>query len=72
MQIEYLLQTMAVNLFLFQLLVEMELLTNCTENDFLANWEESKVQIGENSERMFTREENAAAAEIPGNGFFIL
>lgn len=72
MQTEYILQTMAVNLFLFQLLVEMELLTGCTDGIFYQNWSEFKVQLGENIERMLTGEEKAPA-EILGTGnFFII
>lgn len=36
---------------------------------FYQNWSESKVQLGENIERMLTGEEKAPA-EIPGNFFY--
>ena len=51
---------------MLQLLVEMELLTECRESDFVENWGKSKSQLKPNIKRLLAAKNTTTTYEIPG------
>ena len=56
----------SLNVYL-QILVEMQLLTSCREEDFITNWRESKERLLTNVSTFPEQAEAGEQCEIPGN-----